>query len=301
RADDYGGTFALATTTPFSNNQFNINGIVEKNPDQDMFKFTMSSAAEFTLDAIPYNVGTGDAGSDLDLQISLYNNSQTLLNVYNPGTLLSSVIDTVLNSGTYYIKVEGKGNIYAPNYASLGSYSLQGAMKINTTLPLRKLELHGSTNSDKHQLNWLIDADEQVIKQIVEVSTDGITFSPLTQPENIARSYAYTPLVSGTLLYRLNVTFDNGRQYYSNIVTLKQFDITPRPQLKGNLVTTGNIIVSSPGNFNYTIFDFNGKVTNKGQLTNGTNNIHASAMIPGMYMIRFDNGRQQWTDKLVRQ
>ncbi len=48
------------------------------------------------------------------------------MSMYNPGTLLSSVIDTILNPGTYYLKIEGKGNIYAPSYASLGSYALKG-------------------------------------------------------------------------------------------------------------------------------------------------------------------------------
>ena len=54
---------------------------------------------DFTLDAVPYNVGTGNAGSDLDMQVTLYNSSQTQLNVYNPGNTLSLVIDTTLNRG----------------------------------------------------------------------------------------------------------------------------------------------------------------------------------------------------------
>lgn len=301
RTDDYSNTFSGASTETFTNNQFNASGIIERNTDQDMFKFTMPTYGEFTLDAIPYNVGTGDAGSDLDMQISLYDYSQNLINVYNPGTLLSSVIDTSLGAGIYYFKVEGKGNVYAPNYASLGSYSLQGSFEAATPLALRKLELQGSVDNDKQQLSWVIDSDDKVISQILEVSTDGIHFSSLAEPDNSARSYQYTPDVAGTYQYRLNVTFDNEHQYYSNVVTLKQNYNTPRPRLVGNPVTTGTIIVNSPGNFTYSIFDLNGRISNKGQLTNGINTIAAGGMIKGMYLIRFADMTHQWTDKMIIQ
>ena len=94
RTDDHANTFAGATVASFSNNQFNVSGVIERNTDQDMFTFTLPASGRFQLDAVPYNVGTGNAGSDLDLQVTLYNASQTMLNVFNPGTLLSSVIDT---------------------------------------------------------------------------------------------------------------------------------------------------------------------------------------------------------------
>ncbi len=62
---------------------------------------------------------------------------------------------------------------------------------------------------------------KMLFHQILEISTDGIHFTPLVQPDNAARYYNYTPSETGNLQYRLNVTFDNGHQYYSNIVTLK--------------------------------------------------------------------------------
>jgi hypothetical protein len=222
------------------------------------------------------------------------------VNIYNPGTLLSSVIDTTLTSGTYYLKVEGKGNVYAPNYASLGSYSLQGSFTAGAPLPLRRLELRGSVNQDKHNLNWIIDADEQVVKLVIEVSTNGLNFTSLSQPVNNNRSYSYATTVTTPLMYRLNVTFDNGRQYYSNIVTLKTGNITPRPKLLGNLIAN-NITVSSPGNYTYSILDMNGRAISKGNLTNGTNTISASNMFNGMYIIRFEDGRNQWIEKMIRQ
>jgi hypothetical protein len=300
RTDDYAGTFAGATTAAFTNNQFNINGVIEKNSDSDMIKFTTITSQRFVLNAIPYNVGTGNSGSDLDLQVSLYNSAQTLLNIYNPGTLLSSFIDSVLNPGTYYLKVQGKGNIYAPNYASLGSYALQGSLS-SPTLPLRRLELHGLLNNDEHQLSWIIDADEQVIKQILEISTDGRNFGSLTEPAVSSRAFTYRPNISSAVQYRLNVTFDNGRQYYSNVVTLRKTGITPGPSLISNLISSNTVEVSSPGVYNYSIYDFNGRTLVNGRLTNGSNNITAPGITGGMYIIRFTNGNEQWMDKFVKQ
>lgn len=302
RIDDHNNTFAGATSANFSGNQFNVNGIIERNTDQDLFQFVMPSNGQLQLDATPYNVGTGNAGSDLDMQVTIYNTSQTASNVYNPGTLLSSIVDTTLNAGTYYIKVEGKGNQYAPAYASLGSYSLLAHITtIGNPLALHRLELRGFLNGDKHELNWIIEADEKVTQQVLEISTDGRTFQTFTQPFNDARSYTYRPYNMPSAQYRLNVTFDNGRQYYSNVVNIRQNGTSPRPQLMGTLISSNTIAVSSPGKYEYAILDVNGKMILKGQLINGVNNINVTGMISGMYVIRFADNTQQWTDKLIRQ
>jgi hypothetical protein len=301
RTDDHANTYAAATQATFNSGVFLVNGVVERNTDMDLIKFSMTTAGRFLLNANPYNVGQYNAGSNLDLQITIYNSDQSVSRVYNPGTLLSSVIDTTLAIGTYYLKVEGRGNAYAPNYASLGSYTLQGQNNFGNPLPLRVLKLNGLVNGDKHQLNWVIDADEQVTRTILEISTDGISFRPVTEPGNSDRSFIYRPNVSSNAQYRLNVTFDNGKQYYSNIVTLRKTGNTARPQLVSNLVGNGTVAVTSPGTFSYLIYDLNGKTIRKGQLSNGYNTISTAGVTGGMYMIRYAGENEQWTDKLIIQ
>jgi hypothetical protein len=302
RTDDHSNVVASATQANFVSNQFVVNGVVERNTDQDLIRFTMPETGRFRLDAIPYNVGTGNSGSDLDMQVTLLNNAQVALSVYNPGALLSSLVDTVLDGGTYYLRVEGKGNLYAPAYASLGSYSLQGNFSADgVPLPLHKLELTGALTGDKHKLNWDIIADEQITELIVEIATDGRTFSRLTQTSPDTRSYIYKPYVHINAQYRLNVTFDNGRQYYSNVVTIRQNGSTVRPQLIGNVITGSTIKVSSPALFGYMVYDMNGRTIVKGQLQTGINAIDASGLVKGLYMVRFFDTEQQWTDKIIRQ
>ena len=301
RADDHDKIFDAATSTLFSNNQFEVKGVVEQNTDGDMFRFSMPGKGRFQLNGIPFNVGSGNAGSNLDMQITLYNGSQTLLGIYNPGALLNSVVDTILNSGRYYLKVEGKGNLYAPAYASLGSYSLKATIEAGIALPLLKLELHGAQNGDKHQFNWIIKSDEQVVQQVLEVSIDGKDFIALTEPMNDTRYYIYRPANTTNNQYRLKVTFHDGSQYYSKVVSIRKNEAGTGPKLLNNLINSNTVTVSSPGNYNYTLIDFHGKTIMQGQLIKGINHIKANNIITGMYIIRFMSNDQQWTDKILRQ
>jgi hypothetical protein len=301
RTDDYTNNISLAPSQAFANNQFVVNGIVENTTDVDLIKFNLPVNARFQLDAIPYNVGTGNAGSDVDLQVSLYNSQKTLISTFNPGTLLSSVMDTTLSSGSWYLQVEGKGNEYAPDYASLGSYSLSGRYSIGAVLPLRQLKLQGQIIGDRHQLNWLIDADETIAEQVLEVSVDGRNFSALSSPPINTRTYSYQPNAAGILQYRMNVRFDQGETHYSNVIALSSDAGKDQPKLISNFLNGNTLSVSSPGNYDYALYDLNGKMLIRGQLSAGINNLPAGQLHSGMYLIRFSQGASQWTEKLVRQ
>ena len=302
RTDDHSNNFDTPTIPTFANNQFAVEGVVEKNTDEDLFRFIMPGSGQFQLNAIPNNVGTGNLGSDLDMQVSLYSESKTLLSVYNPGTLLSSLIDTFLTPGSYYLQIEGRGNAYASDYASLGSYSLVARIQ-NTTSPLalNRLQLNGAQNGDTRQFSWTIDADEEVLEQVLEVSADGHDFTPLTNAAASNRSYVYHEISSANARYRLSVMFSNGRRSYSNIVNIAATKESARPKLTGNLIRTSSIYVSSPANFTYTVLNLNGQVVKKGSLSNGMNEVSASGISAGLYVIRFDGNDQQWTEKFVRQ
>nr|MBA2745875.1 hypothetical protein [Flavisolibacter sp.] len=221
RPDDYGTHFQSANSASFVNDQFTINGIVERSNDIDVLKFNMPSFGMFKLDAIPFNVGNGNTGSNVDLQIELMTNSNTVIRTYNPADLLQVNMDTLLSAGTYWLRIQGKGNAYASEYASLGSYKLVGTYIPGALLPLHKFELKGQSVNGWHKLNWEIIADENVVKQTVEASWSGRAFEAIALPDVYARTYAYDPTATGTILYRIKTEFDDGKYYYSNIITLK--------------------------------------------------------------------------------
>ena len=299
RLDYQPTSFDSAPVETFTNNQFTASSIIVRNTDEDMFKFTLPSLHSFQLSAIPFNVGAGNSGANLDLKVTLYKGSQALLNTYSSSSTLSVIVDTILAPGTYYFKVQGVGNSYAPIYAILGSYSVKGT--IIEPVPLRKLGLAVASEQGKRLLTWTINTNDTIFEQTLEVSTDGKNFRPLVRLVNSDRSYSYTPIMRDSVFYRLRVTFDHNSNHYSNLVEVKETNANDRPRLINSLVSNGSIWVTSPSTFDYTILDLNGKLLKKGQLSNGMNIISASSMINGMYLIRFFDKDDQWTEKFVKE
>lgn len=299
RDDDYSGN--INGTTPqanFVNSQFSINGVIETVDDQDAFKFIMPAKGLLQLNANPYSVGSGDNGSNLDVEIELLASNKSVIGTYNPELALNAAIDTMLNAGTYYLRVQGSGNMYASDYASLGSYSLSASYIPATILPLHRLQLNGSNDNGKHRLNWTVEADEQIIYQALEVSTDAKTFQPVTDLNTMERSYTYVPGNYRTLYYRLNVHFDNEKEYYSNIIAIK--DVAGRPTLVTNTVRH-SVQVNSPSKFSYAIIDYSGRTVAKGNTIQGMNNINTYELSRGMYIIQFNNGQEQYAEKFMKQ
>ncbi len=300
RVDDHSASTASATVASFSNNTFTLSGVVAKTDDQDLFTFTIPNDGRFKLSGIPYNVGTGNVGSNLDMEVQLLNSAQTVVGTYNPTTALSSVIDTTLSSGKYYLKIDGTGNQYATEYGSLGSYALEGNYVAFTVLPLRKLELKGISDNGQHRLNWVIDADEVIVKQVLESSEDGVNFQPVTETSASARNYNYTPRSTAVTLYRLNVTFDNGRSYFSNTIALKNTS-NAKPQLLTTVIRKNELSVTSPGAFEYLVADFGGRTIAKGMIPKGSSSIQLTNLPSGAYMVKFSNGDEQYVEKFVKQ
>lgn len=301
RTDDYANAVGnKAPAVSFTNNQFTTSGVIEQSTDQDVFKFTMPSSSRFTLNASPFSALTGNNGADLDMKVDLLDKQGNLINSYNPSATLNTTIDTSLNSGTYYLRVQGSANTYSSDYASLGSYNLTGTIEnASLPLPLHRLELRGANENNRHSLSWIIDADETVVKQVLEVATDGKNFTAISDLSTEARTFNYVPTRSGSLYYRLSVTFDNGRQYYSNTIGLRVASAS-KPYLMSNVVYSNNVSVSSPIACNYTITDFAGKQVSQGKIAQGANNINTGFMTSGMYVIRFFDGQDQYVEKFVK-
>lgn len=301
RKDDHANTISEASSLTISNQQFNLNGVISKTDDVDIFKFSIQKKQQFRLDAIPYNVGSSNAGSNLDMQVDLLDEAQTLLGSYNPTTLLNSLVDTMLNEGTYYLRIDGAGNENTSEYGSLGSYSLQGNFIEITPLPLRKLLLKGAARDGKHILNWEVDADEAIVKQQVEYAIDGRTFRVLGDASPDIHYYQYYPSVAGTIQYRLNILFDDGKKHYSNVVSLRQAAARALPRLLGNWLDGSQLQVHSPGRYDYFILDYNGKELMKGRLGAGTTFINLQALNKGAYVIRFTDGETFTVEKFIKQ
>ncbi len=300
RIDDHNNDSRKATTTTFTNKKFIVDGIISTTDDVDFFKFTISEKSVFKLSAVPYNVGTGNNGSNLDLQVDILNDKQKLIGSYNPGNALNSFVDTTLNAGTYFLKVDGTGNSYTSEYGSLGSYSLEAAYADLSTLPLRTLALKGIADNNKHAFTWVIDADETVTGQVLEVAENGRPYKAVANLPAGARSYNYLSVSTGSLQYRLSVSFDDGKQHYSNTIALKNKP-TFSPEIINNGMLTNALVVSSSAAFSYVIVDFNGRKVASGALGSGRSSININNFTSGVYLLQCTSGEDQYLQKFIKQ
>lgn len=299
RNDDFSNNLGGASSISLNNNAFAVDGIIEKPNDIDVVKFQLPTGGRFKAIASPYSIGDGSTGSNIDLEVELLDQSRNVIGVYNPETALSASIDTVLSSGTFYLRIQGKGNLYAPNYASLGSYNIKASVAPANALPVHKLQLRGIVENKQHKLDWEIVADEQVVAQTLEVANNGINFQPLATVGQAERAYLANAKEKISY-YRLAVRFDNGRTHYSNVVALKSNGNNTKPYLLGNLVT-GNVRVSSPSAYAYTVLDASGRVISKGNLQQGVNDLPVKFSTNGIYFIQYQNNSEIITERLMKQ
>lgn len=299
RNDDRGNDFTASSLASFdTNGLFTINGVIERTSDVDFFKFVLPVFGNFTLDAIPYNVGTGNAGSDLDLKIDLYDQYQNLVGTFNPGNELNSIIDTILSAGTYYISVDGYGNMYASDYGSLGSYSLQASYTDGSLLPLRSFGLEGFTEGNLHRLQWSYTTQETVTGHVIEYSNDGRHFQELVSLATDQHNYAYYYNGIKAVQYRVAAWTAEGKKFYSNIIRFRAGNLD-KPRLIGNTVTT-ELHINSPSAMPYLIMDNSGRILQKGTVSKGYAKLNTDFLPVGIFLIHFAGEQGQWTEKFVK-
>ncbi len=226
--------------------------------------------------------------------MQLYNSSKTLVGTYNPPGTLSASIDTILDPGIYYFLVDGVGNANTPEYGSLGSYSVETSQSPLVTLPLHKFELKGSILNNQHKFTWLIEADEKVVHQALEVSKDGRHFNSVSEPANDERTYQYVPNATQPLQYRMNVKFDNGREYYSNVIALQTNAVISKPKLFTNIIRNSALMINSPAGYSYIIADYNGRILAKGIIAQGASTVKINDISSGIYFIQEPGQKCKW-------
>jgi len=298
REDDHGDNSATATLIKPSGHDFIANGLINRSTDLDAFKIVVTSTSNFKLKAIPQNVGNGNEGADVDIRVTLENAAGETLNSYNPGDLLDAGIDTSLTDGTYYLIVNGVGNINHSDYGSLGYYALTGTLAAN--LPITNFTLKGAEKYGVHQLSWTYEANEPIKDFEVEASNDGRNFSALTAINASTLQFSYQPVIKSSYQYRIKaITARDGKPYYSNIVSLSSTAEKNKVKILNSFVQD-NLQLTSDGKYAYQLIDTNGKLLNKGVLQNGYNSLPVNSS-NGLVLLRWNDGYTSHTEKLIKQ
>jgi hypothetical protein len=296
RADDY-TEIMNGTTTTLTSGNFTKQGVISTNTDKDAFKFTVSQNSSFHLTAIPFNVGANYIGANLDIKLQLYNVGGALINTYDPANTLSITIDTVLNSGTYYLKIDGSGNTNIGEYGSLGAYTLSGT---GAALPIHDVALTGNADNGKHNLAWNIIADESIKEITIETSADGLSYKSLTSVAGVAKNFSYNPFQSNVVYYRLKVVSELNQIVYSNTIVLKAAGKSDNI-FKVSTFINSQITVHAALPYQYQLSDINGNVINKGNGAAGFNSINVGNQPKGVYIIRLFSNNVNQTERIIKQ
>ncbi len=295
RADDYTETLDN-NTTALNVNNINAAGIITTTTDRDAFKILLAQNSTVHVEVNPYSLGANNAGANLDVMVSLYNSSNTLIRSYDPANAMNVIIDTTLATGTYYLVIDGTGNANVSQYGSLGSYTITGTRGV---LAIRNVTLQGKNSNGKHLLNWNIIADEPIVKQELEGSSNGIDFAPILTDVTGIKSFTNTPNKSGTIFYRLKVTSSIGESNYSNIVGLKSNG--DEKLFTVSTMVQEEIRVTALENYTYNLYDANARLIASGKERKGMNNINVTNLRAGMYVLQMMNDNYKQTERIIKQ
>ena len=298
RNDDHGNSYQQATMINVIANSFQVNGLINTSADKDVFLVDVSTATNFKLNAIPQNVGSSNAGANIDIRVSLLNSEGNELSRYNPSELLNAGIDTTLNAAIYYLVVEGVGNANLDDYGSLGFYTISGSLA--GTLSVHQLKLSGTVNNEKHQLNWSYQSDETIRSIELETSSDGIHFNSVTALESTSRSFSWQPFEFGNTWYRIKVNTVVGEgTYYSNIISLRS------PYRKGlflqSNVVQHEIVLSSDKDCVWQLLNLNGSLLQQGKLVRGINRLPINTIARGLLVIKIVKDEEISSFKIIKQ
>lgn len=149
RPDDYASTQSAALAIPGAASgptfSVNVSGVIERNTDSDWFKITAGAGA-IALSAVG-----GPSNTMLDIQLSLYNSSGSLVVAANPLNDVVASLNQTVSAGTYYVKIEGVANgdpltTGYTKYSSLGQYTITGSYVPTTVVATAAPVLGGASN-----------------------------------------------------------------------------------------------------------------------------------------------------------
>jgi hypothetical protein len=294
RTDDYTENMNGSTTAVTSN--FSVPGIITTATDKDAFKFSVANNSTIHVTAMPYNVALNYVGANLDIKLDLYNSAGTLIRSYDPAATMGVTVDTVLNTGVYYWKIDGTGNTFVGDYGSLGGYTFAGT---SSALPIHSVVLSGNASKGNHSLSWNIKADEAIKSIVVESSSNGISFSSLSNFNGTTNKFSYSPYQTNTVYYRLRVTSVLNQTVYSNTISLKSTE-NADASFKVSTLVQNDVSVNASENYQYRITDINGRQIAIGNGIKGMNTINISNQANGMYVLQLFANTKTQTERIIK-
>ena len=171
-ADDFGNTIQAFEQLTVTAPSLTTRGIIGQNNDIDMFRFdTDAGPVSFSAEGLNlrtvYNNAALMFGTNLDLELRLYNSSGALITSATPSNSLFASISATVTQGTYFIAVSGTGE-----YGALGQYTLTGNVIPLPTVPT-VISPTGTISITRPAFQWSLGANAASY----ELEVDNLTTS----------------------------------------------------------------------------------------------------------------------------
>jgi hypothetical protein len=302
RPDDFGDIYSTAGVVNVASNIFSKVGVISTSADKDIFRFDLSLRGKFNLNANPYSVGNSYTGANLDVKIELQDSKGTTIKVYDAADALNVIIDTTLNAGTYYVIVDGTGNVNSKNdYGSLGSYTLTGTYT-GTAVSTTTTTTSTSTNSSNeisgikvkggNKLSWAKNTIKNGEAMTLVYATENVEdFTELSRPDGNTTSYVHKIVKPEIYTYKLKIIEKNGSIRFSNTVTINAKNNTGIFKIIKQIQQP--IVINSTEEYEFQVVDNFGRVIQAGKAPAGSKSIDVRNYPSGIYNIKVNSESEE--------
>jgi len=304
RPDDYADLYTSASPVLISNNVFSKAGVISTSADKDYFRFDLSQKGALSLNVIPFNVGTGNNGANLNVKIILQDAKGTEIKTYDIADSMHARIDTTLSAGTYYVIIDGSGNVNAGNdYGSLGAYTIDGTYTgttatSTTTSSTNNAVVTGIKVKNGNKLNWNNNNLKGAAAISVMVATEDGDFKEIARPALNTNSYVHQVLAPAAYTYMLKFIEKDGAVQFSNTVTIENKNVAAGI-FKVIKQAQQPVIVNAAEAYEYQVVDNFGHVILAGKAAAGTKTIDVRNQPAGIYNLRLLNETENRTEKFM--
>lgn len=172
RPDDHTNVLATATNMTVVGNESRGNGLIERETDADLFRFTVSAAGPLSVRTAVATSVFGQVGV-LDSTLEVLNSSGTVIASAGTADFLNEGVIVQASPGTYYARVKSHGN-----YADLGQYSVIATFNPDSTPPSVTASNFTYQNSHQMTVSFTEDVSGSLTTQDLEFRnlTDGQTY-----------------------------------------------------------------------------------------------------------------------------
>ena len=216
-------------------------------------------------------------------------------------------IDTTLSAGTYYVIIDGTGNVNAGNdYGSLGAYTIHGTYSGTNTTTTTTTTTSSSNNAivtgikvkNGNKLNWNATNLKETAAISVMVATEDGDFKEIARPALNVNSYVHQVVAPAAYTYMLKFIEKDGSVQFSNSVTIENkndgvgiFKVIKQAQQP--------VIVNAAEAYEYQVVNNFGHVVLAGKASAGTKTIDVRNQPAGIYNLRLLNETENRTEKFM--